>query len=371
MLASSAGAVDLRLRSTLSESFEINDNRLMQPVSPGPSYNSISSLVFSADALAPTARLNVNTDLAYRAYAGPGEENSRNVLDRGATARFEKLQKLTTYNVSASWREFETAAVQLEETGIATLAGSTVSTSVGAGLRHQLNPRDTIAWQTTWSSTAPQGATTTESLTSNIDLVHRATALIDVNPSLSVQQLNYSGGAEVMFLLAKFGMFVRPIRRLSVRGSVGAAYVDADSGDTPTITPTGRLPAGGTELDWVADVVVSYELSRRMRLGLNAARTTGPNTFGEFSKTETVGASLFYEVNRESSVSFAGSFTEQTFSGGTPSELLAGSVGYSYRLAREWSARTSYRFTQRRSATTSAQSNAVLFAVTRDYVVLP
>jgi hypothetical protein len=370
--ASSTSAFDWRVRSTISESLEFNDNRNMAAVPRGDSYLSVTSLLFNADAVTPTSRLNINTDLAYRAYAGSAEENTKNTLDKGISASFAKSEKLTTYNVSASWREFETAAVQLEETGVATLAGSTTTTTVAGGFRHRLNPRDSIAWQTTWTSTVPQGGTTVETLSSNFDFAHNVNPLLDVVSSIRAQHLTYSTGADVMFWTASMTMNLRPTQRLTVRGSLGLVYVDAKpgAGAAPT-APIGEIPSGGTATDWIGDIFVGYDLTRQMRLGLNAGRSTGPNTFGEFSKTDTIGASFSYDVNRDSSVSLSASFTEQTVLAGSPAETLAASIGYSYRLTQEWNTHTSYRFTQRNSSGTSAQSNAVLFVVTRDYVVLP
>jgi hypothetical protein len=370
MLASSAAAVDWRIRTTLTETLEFNDNRAMRPDPPGNSYGSISSLVFGAEARQPTSRFDFGGNLTYRTYAGPAERNTKDTLDKSVNARFEKSQKLTTYNVVASWSEFDTATAELEELGTATRSGTTVTTTVGGGLRHQLNVRDSLALQTTWSSTDPSDGTKFESLTSNVDLVHKATSLTDLTSSLTVQQLSYQTGAEVMFSTLRMGMRSQPTRRLTVTGRVGVSHVDAETGPSAT-TPAGLTTGGGSALDWLADVIVAYEIDRRTRLGLNAARSIGPDTFGRFSKSETVGASLFHELTRWSTVSLAGSFSQQTFAAGGPTETLAASIGYGYQPAREWRTQTSYRYSQRRSGGTSAESNSVLFVAIRDFVLMP
>jgi hypothetical protein len=362
--------MDLRIITTANESFEFNDNRAMRPVSAGNSYNSVSSLIFDAEGRSPTTRFNINSNLSYRTFAGPGEENSKNVLEKGISGRFQQTEKLTTYNVQASWREFDSATVQLEEIGVATLSGTTVSTSVGGGLTHRLNPRDSISWQTNWSSNVPQGGTTNETLSSNVDFTHSVNAILTVDQSVRVQQLTYSGrNNDVLFSTATAGLRIQPLRQLSVRASAGANFADNKSTGAVGPNPSG-LP-GGKEMDWLANLSVTYDLTRQMKLGLTAARGVSPDTFGQFSKNESVGASLAYVATQQASVFIAASYAQQTSAGIPPSQNLSASISYAYRLAREWSARTTYRFAQRHTETSSAQSNSVLLVLTRDYVVLP
>jgi hypothetical protein len=360
--------MDLRIRSTATETFEFNDNRALQAVSAGNSYNTISSLLFDVDARTPATRFNVNSNLSYRTFAGPGEENTKNVLEKSVNGKFEQTEKLTTYNVVASWREFDTATVQLEETGIATLSGTTVSQSVGGGLKHKLTPRDTIAWQTTWSSTVPQGGTSFEALSSTVNLSHSVNAFTSLDQSIVGQHLTYSNRPDIMFWTTTSGIKIQPIRPLTIRGAVGASFVDANS---KTTVPSPATVAGGTELDWLANVSVNYDVTRQMKLGFTAARSTSPNTFGQFSTSESLGASLTYEVTREARVFMAASFTQQTFVGASPTQNSSASISYVYRLARDWSTRTTYQFAQRHSNISSAHSNSLLFVLTRDYIVLP
>ena len=73
---SSAQAVDWSVRSTLSETLEINDNRQMRFKPLGMSYNPSTWLGVDASALTPTSRLDLNGYLKYRIYAGPGEQGT-------------------------------------------------------------------------------------------------------------------------------------------------------------------------------------------------------------------------------------------------------------------------------------------------------
>ena len=107
---SSAQAVDWSVRSTLSETLEINDNRQMRFDPLGMSDPS-TWLGVDASALTPTSRLDLNGYLKYRIYAGPGEQGIPDALDRAVSGRFEKWQKLTSYNVIGSHSEIDTSSI--------------------------------------------------------------------------------------------------------------------------------------------------------------------------------------------------------------------------------------------------------------------
>ena len=369
----SARAVDLSLKSSLTETLEFNNNRKMQPNSAGNSYNSVSALVFDAHALTPTSRLDVIGGLTYNTYAGPGEANTLNTLNNNVSARFEKTTKLTTYNLNASRSERDTSTIQLEETGVATLSGSTIVETIGGGFKHRLGPRDTVTSQTTFSSTSfttPTGTPTT-SLTSSLSWIHKVNPITDLLPSLQYQHLSYDNAAqsEVTFWQAKMAMQTQLTKRLRFNGSFGGVWLDAKQNNIAAADPT--APTSGSAMDWIADMHLTYRPTQTVTVGLTAARSIGPTTFGQFQKTESFSGSLQYAINQASSVSLSGSFSRQASATASAAETLSASVAYSRRLAREWRSQISYRFQQRDSATSSAHSNAVMFSVTRDATILP
>ena len=204
---SSAQAVDWSVQSTLSETLEINDNRQMRFKPLGMSYNPSTWLGVDASALTPTSRLDLNGYLKYRIYAGPGEQGIPDALDRGVCGRFEKWQKLTSYNLTGSHSEIDTSSIQQQETGFATLSGLTITDQIGGGLRHVFGPRDAIQWQTTWTSTTftQAGLTPTDNLTSYASWTHNVSPITTLIPSLQFQHLTYHNASqsEVMFWTAK------------------------------------------------------------------------------------------------------------------------------------------------------------------------
>jgi len=81
-------------------------------------------------------------------------------------------------------------------------------------------------------------------------------------------------------------------------------------------------------------------------------------------------------------LSLSGSFSHITAPPGSNSILLdqppftgnavdvhIASIGYGYKLARDWNAQLTYRFTHRESGSSHGNSNAVVVAVKRDMTI--
>ena len=65
-------AWDWSLSSTLSQTFELNDNQFMRNMLAGGTLGSYTTVTANAVALTPTSRLTVDSDVGYRKYWGPG-----------------------------------------------------------------------------------------------------------------------------------------------------------------------------------------------------------------------------------------------------------------------------------------------------------
>jgi hypothetical protein len=51
---------------------------------------------------------------------------------------------------------------------------------------------------------------------------------------------------------------------------------------------------------------------------------------------------------------------------GNAVDVYTASIGYSYKLARDWNAQLTYRFTHRQAEASHANSNAAIFAIKHD-----
>jgi len=384
-----ARALDWNIRSSLSESLEFNDNRRMAVNPPGNSYNSVSSLMFDARALTPTSVAGLVGNLRYLTFAGPGEEGSKNTLDKDATFTFEKRAKLTTYNFITSWSQADAATIQLQETGVATVGGSVTTTTFGGGLRHELGPRDTIAWQTSYVSTefTSPGSTPIASLTSTVDWTHRLSPITVLTPSLQFQRLNYDNAAqtEVTFWKATMGMNTELTKRLSFQAAAGGTLLSGEQNNVG-VSANSAVPTSGSVTGWLANAQLIYNPLATVRVVLTAAHTTAPNTFGQIKVSDTVGLYLSYDINTVSSLSLSGSVSQQSSAverasaqaGSSATESLSASIAYSRRLAREWRTNLSYRYTQQSGNSIGIgnnngdpRSNSVVFNITRDVTILP
>ena len=372
LLASTAHAIDLTVKSTLEENVEISDNRQMQVNPLGPSYNTISSLYYSALARMPTSKFELNGDVKYRTFAGPGEENSKNALDRFINGKFEHRQLLTTYNVFASYWFADAGSVQLEETGIITRSGATIVKTVGGGLVHRLSPRDSIDWQTTYAETTftDPGNPPVDSLTSVFKWIHTVNPIASVTPSIQYQHLSYGDAAqsEVDFWKATVGSRTRLTPRLTLVTDGGIALLNSknNGGGTSLV----NLPSGSA-IDWLGEMSLIYRL-KTIEFTLYASHSTAPTTFGQFLTKDTIGLSVDYQVNTVSRLGSNIQFIHQTsVSGSNPIDRFDASLTYYRTLAREWRSRVSYRFSQNNSSAGIARSNTILFALTRDVTILP
>ena len=73
MAPSAAFAVDWSIKSSLSESVELNDNQFLR-TPPAGSVGSYSTITANAEALTPTSKFDFDSDGTYRKYWGPGTE---------------------------------------------------------------------------------------------------------------------------------------------------------------------------------------------------------------------------------------------------------------------------------------------------------
>jgi hypothetical protein len=367
-LMPSAHAFDWMVRSTLTETVEASDNRRLLTNPMGPSYTSLTSLLFDATARTPTSRFNLNGGLSYSAYAGPGETDTRNVLNNNVAARFEQSGKISSYFVTATRTESETSQIQLEETGIATLTGSTIATSFGGGFKHDLTRRDTIAWQTTYTTSefTLSPIAPFNSLTSSLNYTHRANLLTTLTSSLQYQQLMFnSAQPDVTIWQATVGMQRQLLRDLGFQGSIGTTVREGGAPSTST---------SGSGL--IFNFALNYRPVRFLEWSATVARSTSPTSFGQVQSSDTVGGSLRYTINEASSALFAASMS--TVSGASSVPTASGTFDsfnayatYFRRLSRGLQSTVSYRYNERESGATSARSNTVMFSLTWDATVLP
>jgi hypothetical protein len=393
------------LTSQLIQTADFNSNYLLRNNPPGELTAAVSTLRLDGIARTPTTRLQTTADLSYRSYFGPGTEAFTVIdsLDKIGRIRLDQTEKLTTYNVGASWSQIQAAPLQVLQTGVATISGFVNTTVVQGGLRHELTPSDTLNWQNSWTSvdfTSSGGSIPFTDLSTTGDWTHRLTPTTAVIPSVQFEDLNYQGPAksEIMLWRLMIGIRSEPSVRLSFNAAVGALLATAQanasavsSGTTflpsvfqpagTTILPTGALQpvsilsgsgqsSSASASDWLANVRVTYNFDPTTALTVVAAQIVAPDSFGNIFKTDSVGFFLQRQVNYSTSLSLFGDANQLT-GVGTQRKFYDLGATYGYRLTREWDTALTYTFRQRYDQTGSANSHSIFVLARREVTIIP
>ena len=366
-------AADVTVKSQFIQTFAADSNYQMQPDPPGQTYLPVSTLVFDAVARTPTMRFAATADLSYRTYFGPGAENLLPGLDRGILVRAEKTTELATFKLAAARRFQQTSQLQLAQTGVNTIGGDTITTWVEGIVTHQLNESDFLTWATRATSlefTSPTG-TPSQDLTTTGAWRHRLTPLTELTPSVQFESITYgnSTNSEVMIWRGLIGAESRLTKRLRFKGSVGVAHITLNQDGNPAAPNPAQL-ASGSAADWLADVLLTYDLNSRNTFTFAAAQSVGPDVLGQIRKVDIVGLVLSHRLNNYSGLTFSTQASHQT-SVGNVTDLYSASVAYGLRMTPEWFMDISYRLRQRTGGNTApATSNAVFLTVRHDVTLL-
>jgi len=385
---SGASAIDLELKSQAGQSVEFNDNRDLAPKSKGDTYTFLSSLMFDAVARTPTTKFAATVDLSYRAFTGPGAEQLLDALDHGVRASMETREKLTTYNLAGSWTRRDASTVQIEDIGFATVHGHVDTYVAEGGARRDLTPEESIGWATrvTTIQFSSQGATSrgTNSLSvvSTADWKRQLDVLTDVTSALQFEWQNLDNlfGTNNFIWRPTVGVQHRLTKQLTLKVSGGAAITTTTQDMTTLIPPTITLPRSGTQAGWIADLLLVYKV-KTAEVSFLAGRSVAPSALGDLQERSTVSLTYQQDINAVSTLSLSGMFTRIKAPPGSNAILLdpafigsaadvyTATVGYDYKLARDWNARLTYRFTHRQTDTNSANSNAIMLAVKHDMTI--
>jgi hypothetical protein len=400
-----ARAADIRVISSLIQTADFNSNYLLQNNPPGEITAPVSTLRVDGIARTPTTLFETVADLSYRSYFGPGTDALRvnDALDKLARARLEQTDKLTTYNVAASWSQRQAAPLQVAQTGVGTISGFVNTTIAEAGVRHELTPSDRLSWQTFWTSTDftdPTSVPFTD-FSSTGEWTRRLSATTALIPSVQLEELNYEGPAKTEIMLWRLMMGVRSdlSARLNIHAAAGAllATARASASNVPSagtlflpsvFQPSGTvvLPSGivqsvpvtsgsaqsssASASDWLANARVTYNFDSTTSLTAVAAQTVAADSFGNIFKADSVGFALRRQVNYSTNLSLAGDATRLT-SVGTRRDFYTLAATYCRRLTREWDTAIIYTFRQRYDQTGSANSHSVFVLVRREVTIIP
>jgi hypothetical protein len=370
--ASAAQAADTEIRASFGQTFQASDNRKLVPNSPGDSYSSISTLVLNAVARTARSTFEVIGNLAYRAYAGSGEQMQPNTFDRGILGIATYRDRYTKYFISGSYQQRDASTVQIEEDGFSTLTGYVNTTKVIGGIERQLTATDSVsltASGTMTDFTTPTGIASTN-FSTRAAYSRKVNRRLDWIGAVEYQRLTYDNATDTLtqIVRASTGVRSRLSPRLAVAANVGVNWANTDN--QFVVTPT--TIESGPNVGLLADLLVTYNLMRDTIVVFSAGHSFGPNSLGELTERSWAGLSMRHEINDLSYWLLSGQFTrlDQPTDGET--NLFVTSATYGMRLGKDWRTELSYLFRHKQSGFGGdASSNTITFRVSRDLVLLP
>jgi hypothetical protein len=384
-----ARAVDWSLRSTASETVELNNNLFLN-TSPVPGVASYSTITANAEARTPTSKFDFDSYVNYNKYFGPAANNLPDTesLGYGFKGHYE------TYGKSASDRNYldagytsqSAAFALLGQLGVLTnVVGSLNTLNFGGGIDRSLSALDTVSLsaRSTLSSYDPPSAGTAYTDTSaTASWSHRLGSLTTITATSNPEWLSYDNafGTNIMILRNQAGFDTSLSPFLSFRGNWGAAYVQTENGGvaTPSSSATGLI----------YDMSLTYKALKNTTFTLAANQSIGPTAIGSLVKSSSIYATAVQVINSVSNLSFSANLSQNTTVG--TSQYASASVTYSRTLAPEWTAALTYRYLHNFGTTggtealapivsgipnvalnSVASSNSLIVVVSKSITVLP
>jgi len=394
---SAAFALDWSLRSTQSETVELNDNQFLR-TSPAGSVGSYSTITTNAEALTPTSKFDFDADGTYKKYWGPGaDDTASEYLNYGFKGHYEETgkDKFNREFVEASWRQQSTALALLNDLGVVTNASGFLDrlTATG-GIDRSLTALDSLSLLATSTFTSYEPSSGGISFTDTLGRAnwqHRLSSITALTASSEAELLNFDNASNtrIQIYREQVGIQATLSPLLSFRGTIGAAYLITDGG-VSTLTPIGTngisSSTSSTDADWIGDAVLTYKMLKSTTLTLLANQTIGPSVVGSLFKRDSVSAGLSHTINARSTLSFSTGWNRQIST--TTTDYVSTSVTYGYNFTREWTAQLTYRYLHRFassgttifdpitgtptvSGTGPADSNSIMLVVSRSNTLLP
>ncbi|SHM85594.1 hypothetical protein [Bradyrhizobium lablabi] len=392
---SAASAFDWSLRTTQSETVELNSNQFLR-TAPAGSLGSYSTITTNAEALTPTSKFDFDADGSYRKYWGPGANGIPESLNYGFKGRYEFYEKNRSDKeyVEASWRQQSTALALLNQLGVVSNAsGFLDQLTYSGGLDRSLTAVDTVSLFATSTRTSYEpssGGTPFTDTLARGSWRHSLSSISALNASSEAELLDYENAPKthVQIYRNQVGMDTTLSPVLSFRINAGIAYLETQGAAGTTAVIGGGTNGGFTAVsDWIGNANLTYRILKNTTLAIDASQSIAPSIVGSLFKSDIVTTTLNHTINSRSSLSFSAS-AYRTIST-TTSDSVSASASYSHNLTRDLSASLTYRYLHRFAATGGAttidpitgtptvsgtgpaDSNSIMLVVSNSFTILP
>ena len=396
-----AFAFDWSLRSTQSETVELNSNQFLRS-SQLPSVGSYSTITANTEARTPTSKFDFDADGTYRKYWGPGVEGiPSESLNYGFKARYEATEKtqLDREYIETAWRQQSTALAVLGQLGVVLPSNGFIDTlTANGGIDRSVTARDNVSLFATSTRTSYEpssgGGTPFTDTVGRGSWRHNFSSITTGTVSSEIELLNYdnASNSRIQIYRNQVGVDATLSPLLSFHGNIGAINIIAEGGVNPLSVAGANGNSGSSTssslMDWIGDAALTYKLLKDTTFILNASQSIGPSVVGSLFKTghhqRRFGSHHKCSIR---AVILRQSGTRQITT--TTTDFVSGAVTYSYNFTRELSAQLTYRYLHRFassgatsifdpitgtptvSGTSPADSNSIMLVVSHSYTMLP
>ena len=395
MVPSTAFAFDWFMKSSISESVELNDNQFLR-TSPAASVGAYSNITANAEARTPTSKFDVDGDASYKKYWGPGVDGSSSeFLNYHFRGRYEVTEK-TKFDrefVEANWGQQSTALALLNDLGVITNArGFLDRWTMTGGIDRSITARDTLNLFATSTSTSYEPSSGGTAFTDTLargSWRHSLSSITALNLSSEAELLNFDNASNTRLQIYRnqVGIDATLSPLLSFRGNIGAAYLITEGGVNALALGGANQRSGSSSLvDWIGDAVLTYRALKNTTLTLLANQSIAPSVVGSLFKRDSITASLSHTINARSTLTFSASGNRAIST--TTTDYASGSVTYGYSFTRDFTAQLTYRYLHRFASTGTstidpitgtptvsgtgpADLNSIMLVVSHNYTVLP
>jgi hypothetical protein len=369
LMPPAAFAVDWSLRSTETETVELNDNLFLSPKPIGGTLGSYSTISANAEARTATSKFDLDSNVNYNKYLGPGASTlpETEALNYGFKGHYETYGKNTSDRsyLDAGYASTSTAFALLNQLGVFTnTVGSLNTLFFGGGIDRSLTARDTVSLsaRSTMTSFDPSSAGIPFTDTSaNAGWNHRLSPLTSFSVSSNAEWLSFNNTTNTNITIlrnqAGFDTSLTPL--LSFRGTWGAALVQTENTGVTTAaasTPVGATPASASSAGLIYDMLLTYKALKNTTFTVAAFQSVGPTAIGTLFQSSSVRASVIQSINSASSVTFAADEFQNTTPGTAAGQFASASVSLTRTLARDWTAAITYRYLHSFGATGGSTS---------------
>src|SRR5580704_11201392 len=273
-----ARAVDWSLRSTASETVELNNNLFLSPAPIGGTLGSYSTISANAEARTPTSKFDFDSYVNYNKYFGPGASTLPDTenLGYGFRGHYETYGKNNSDRsyLDAGFTSQSAAFALLGQLGVLTnVVGSLNTLNFGGGIDRSLSALDTVslsARSTLTSYDPPSAGTAFTDTSANASWNHRLSSLTSITASSNAEWLafNNASSTNIMILRNQGGFDTSLSPLLSFHGMWGAANVQTENNGVGAVS--------GSATGLIYDMLLTYKALKNTTFTVAAFQSVGP-----------------------------------------------------------------------------------------------